>query len=356
MMRRPNFGFTLVEVLVVATLLLALLALLLPALETARGSARRAACGSNLRQLGVAVESYVSTNGCYPIGQHRTGDLRFGSADPCVELAPPGYSALVALLPFIEESARYDGWNSKLAILAIENYTFGGNVPKIFSCPADALAGTGVSAPSLTALEGRVDAPRPPGGEWSVGFASYAFCFGRAPAVGQPGFLIPNCAAAPEGIRQNDGCFNMLSPLGPKDVIDGLSKTMLAAEHSAYLTRFVGAGDHSWSHCAWWHLGAWGSTLFTATSPPVSGSNSAGVPGSWLTLGASSMHPGGIQALMGDGSVQFVSEAVSSWPLNFDQRTPQGSKWNNAGYMENLPPSAVWQAMATRAGQEAAVE
>jgi prepilin-type N-terminal cleavage/methylation domain-containing protein/prepilin-type processing-associated H-X9-DG protein len=92
-----NAGFTLVELLVVITIIGVLLGLLLPAVQAAREASRRSRCGNNLHQLGVAIQSYHSQLGSFPPGAHLHA----------VEWQP-SISWRVMILPFLEESVAYE--------------------------------------------------------------------------------------------------------------------------------------------------------------------------------------------------------------------------------------------------------
>ena len=70
------------------------------------------------------------------------------------------------------------------------------------------------------------------------------------------------------------------------------------------------------------------------------------------TNSASSMHPGGLNVLMGDGSVRFIKDTIQTWPFNPISGNPTGASQNGQGAWVNLPPSGVWQALSTRSGGE----
>lgn len=100
-MRRPTRAFTLVELLVVIAIIGILIALLLPAVQAARESARRMQCTNNLAQLGLAVQSYEAAHETLPPGVvESTGPIVNG---------PEGYhmSWIVQILPFIEQGVAY---------------------------------------------------------------------------------------------------------------------------------------------------------------------------------------------------------------------------------------------------------
>ena len=68
-LRQRSPGFTLIELLVVLGIMAVLIALLLPALQSAREAARRARCGNHLKQIGIALHHYLSGHGVFPPGR-----------------------------------------------------------------------------------------------------------------------------------------------------------------------------------------------------------------------------------------------------------------------------------------------
>ena len=112
MTRLNSKGFTLVELLVVIAILAILIGLMLPAIQNVREAARRMQCTNQLRQLGVACHTYHDNQKKLPPSCHKvsSGD---GSGQQEDELQPIGYSWIVDILPFMEESALYDQFDVK---------------------------------------------------------------------------------------------------------------------------------------------------------------------------------------------------------------------------------------------------
>jgi prepilin-type N-terminal cleavage/methylation domain-containing protein len=117
-LRSSRRGFTLVELLVVITIIAILIALLLPALNAVREAARRNQCLSNIRQLGLACVTHENTVKTFPLASTSAGT--FGNAIPgkqstmgAIPMGAPdvteaGYSWVVQILPYMEENLLYD--------------------------------------------------------------------------------------------------------------------------------------------------------------------------------------------------------------------------------------------------------
>ena len=114
-------GFTLIEVLVTLGIIGILISLLIPAVQSAREAARRATCVNNLRQIGIAIQSYVAGLKVYPAGQ-------------------AGFSPHVMMLPYLEQRPLYDSINFNAghnALIGELNQTAFSTAVAIFVCPAD---------------------------------------------------------------------------------------------------------------------------------------------------------------------------------------------------------------------------
>ena len=189
---RDRYGLTLLEVLVVFVIIGILLALILPAVQRARESARRIACAGYLRQVGIAIQNYISVQDFFPPAI-LMGNGTFGSMGP--------WNEKVALLPFVELQAVYNALNINLASDAQENTTVRNLSLAIFLCPSD---------------------ERPPAG--TAGFTNFVACGGSGVGLApldQP-FVPARCNGVFVGAR---------FPVKPKDCQDGLSQTAAMSEH-----------------------------------------------------------------------------------------------------------------------------
>lgn len=263
-------AFTLIELLIVVSIISVLIALLLPAIQSARENARRTQCCKNLMQIGIALANYASSHRVYPPGV-------VNDRGPISNL-PQGYHFgwAAQILPFLDQPAAFNQFNFHESVYNAANATARGRRFQIYACPSDPLNGNTSYAACHHDVEAPIDA-------------------------------------------DNHGAFYLNSRTSRADLSDGPAYTLFVGE-----TRMpLGPG---------WAVGTW-STLRNAGAPINAddpyhrlfdrGSSTggldlaaiearfeeAGVP---ITLvgGFLSHHPGGANFLMGDGSVRFLKERI----------------------------------------------
>jgi prepilin-type N-terminal cleavage/methylation domain-containing protein len=121
--RQAAPGFTLVELLVVIAIIGLLVAMLLPALGSVRESARASLCKSNLRQLGLAMQTYESGRGSFPPG-------RFGEG---------GWSAQALITPFLDQGYLYENidFSKSYKEVLFDGMSIAGHRVPILNCPSE---------------------------------------------------------------------------------------------------------------------------------------------------------------------------------------------------------------------------
>lgn len=349
MKRNRASAFTLIELLVVIGLVSLLIALLLPAVQSAREAARRARCASQLKQLVQGVTMYLDTHQSFPQGRFLTYDPRYAGAKPPCTATIADRGPLVALLPYLEQSVLFDSINQNLSVYGLENTTLHTVRVGLFACPSDPAAAQLIT---LEADELAPMAPDPSGGRRVMAASSYAANFGSMDVSALPS-LYKTCVVPDSVKAQCDGIFTDMRAVGLNEIRDGTSHTMLISEKA--VTGFAAISDSQGSKklkCGWWVSGNLPDTLFTTFYGPNSFRRLSIYGADGLMRSASSMHPGGLHALMGDGSVRFIKETMDSWPADYISGAPAGALKLADGSWSNLPKPGVWQALSTRAGGE----
>jgi prepilin-type processing-associated H-X9-DG protein len=350
--RKAN-GFTLVECVVIIGIIAILVGLLLPAIQAAREAARRMRCSNNLKQLGLAIHVYTEANRALPVGRMLIYDPRYAGARPPCTSKTVDKSMFVLLLSQMEQATVYNAINHALTIFGYENITAARVVVNGYACPDDVTAGVvrdGYwigSSPSYWSAGSGMDA---------MAYSSYMGSFGSFAVNATPAGR-KNCTAPAELATQANGVFTDVSPIFYEGVSDGLATTMFVTERATVtldaFQRGEGEATRVFNQYGWYISSDLGATLMTAMYPP----NMFKVGGTpdprGFAYGASSMHPGGINVLFGDGSVRFVKETISSWAFDYTIGYPLGSTRTAGGWISPVPRSGVWQALATRSGGEA---
>jgi len=201
---RRHRGFTLVELLVVIAIIGTLVALLLPAIQAARESARKSSCRNNLHQIGVAMHNYESAYGKLPPGYKYAAGPQGNAL---------GYSWTAMLLPFMELQSLYDAFDFKLPIYDPENATVREEHIESLLCPTDDVSPTGFVEM----------------GDERYAMACYVANFG-APDLDEDQEQRNPAPTDPFQRPGPWGPFYRNSKTKLKDITDGLSQTLMVGE------------------------------------------------------------------------------------------------------------------------------
>jgi prepilin-type N-terminal cleavage/methylation domain-containing protein len=289
-------AFTLIELLVVIAIIAVLIALLLPAVQQAREAARRTHSKNNLKQIGLALHNYHDTFGTLPPGTVWPGGV--ANANP----RTGGYT--VHVLPYMDKSSIYNSINfnvSGILWYSGNNATAtGASMPGVL-CPSDGM-GTGYVVS--------------PGQNWFK--SNYLGIFSGA----KSGDIF---SATADSDSTKLAVFGMNRGAKIRDIVDGTSNTLMVAEYLTGLSASEARGSA-------WSDQSPATQLFVAQSPntlvadicydinPLSWCTNApslNLPATAdptvanETAASRSRHVGGVQGLLCDGSVRFVSNNVN---------------------------------------------
>jgi prepilin-type N-terminal cleavage/methylation domain-containing protein len=299
--RRKRFGFTLVELLVVIAIIGVLVALLLPAIQSAREAARRAECSNNLKQIGLAFHNFQDTYGNLP-GGGRDGHHKSDAMDFCCRSKTVyGWNWTYHILPFMEQTAIYD----------------------LGSTAADPASGS-------TAYNNTEDLP-------AREYVKTLYCpsrrspvphsnFYRCDYAGNAGERRASGGFRDAGNRGERGVVRLTgsSPLRIERILDGSSTTLMVSEKALHPKAFGadGGDNERWTNAGWDEdVVRFGAHANGAGIPPIPDLDAPfpsawtvvpGMPGNWGQWHPffGSSHPAGINGVMADGAVRMFAFSI----------------------------------------------
>jgi prepilin-type N-terminal cleavage/methylation domain-containing protein len=329
-------GFTLVELLVVIAIIGVLVALLLPAVQAARESARRAQCLNNLHNLALAVLNYHDVKGHFPVDEDYSnfGPQLFNlvpGPQPRTPVNDPARKAgtlsgagwIVEILPQIEQAGLYEtfkpyldrSWRAKTGVNANDAPLRAAiqTQPGVLQCPSNELVGPRddqfpfSSTPEIAGAPVRVAVTHYKGSagdgafelvdpSWPKGFYTYdppIYCY-----------ISPECFGAFWRYTYVSGGVKL------KQFTDGASNTILIGETS----------PEDGNSPAWSSDGDWAVTgvplnwdwMNNGRCLDAQGQPNPGNSGCWqLMRGFRGKHPGGVGFALADGSVRFLADSIN---------------------------------------------
>ena len=244
----------------VIAIIAVLIALLLPAVQSAREAARRIQCTSNLKQLGLALHGYHDAHSTFAAG----GWISLPTQPQTINMNM-GWSA--AVLPWLEQTPLYDGLNLSQRYNVAANSTAGHTALTVYLCPSE-------PRKSLWSAY--------PGDPYQSADADYGGMYGER------GLSSPTTNNNPPR-----GAMLFNKNVGMADIPDGSSLTILVGEAPEAINAFWISGHNLFDQ----------SAPINARPPTEYGEELA------------SQHPGGVNVLLGDGSVRFLKQSTDRRPL-----------------------------------------
>jgi len=296
--KRPRRGFTLVELLVVIAIIGVLVALLLPAIQSAREAARRMSCSNNLKQLGLGQHLYHDIHETFT-----PGVISHEQAQNASNLNNTGglWTWSAALLPHIEQTGLYEqfgvaegSYPEAVAQNAIDN-----SLPNPLQTVLDVYMCPSASAPEINS-----EKPFDP-----ANIATNTYVANHTSG---------GSGARDPGKDEFDGCFGISPSLGTyeqarigfRDITDGSSNTILIGERAWSVENNPGNAGASLAFAVR-RIGQHGVNRDDMVNVvAVGGRSRINKDDGRVNISFSSDHPGGAQFAFGDGSVHFISETI----------------------------------------------
>ena len=327
-MKRRGSGFTLVELLVVIAIIGTLVGLLLPAINSARESGRRTACSNNMKQIGLALHSHISTYGYLPPGIKLKSDYasKYKATSYGVwyeatqtQTGYYGTSWMLYILPFMERHDIFDHWDLTHSVAGVAgNQLLAQTEIREFFCPSR--RGGTRSGDAVIMFQ-----------HWTTGGTDYGGCVGStdfwdndldastgAHKISAAMYIVPKSSPQEPETALQAGVFYPNSHTTLNQITDGAAHTILIGElqrlHDPGYTPEGQSQQYYRSSLTsndGWATGGVG-TLFDCNT---AGGYDQGQPGGFnhpFFENAGSLHPGGANFAAVDGSTHFLSENIDS--------------------------------------------